>query len=322
MNAGRVFRRKVLLAALTPFVLLCDSRAIGLTQVHETEPYRPRVENEDIDYGTMALDLIFGSNYLSWYDGLDDKNGAGSYRVINWVNNGDFYAKKLGSDLHFTAALIQRSTWVTSNAGAMPSEPGLNSIWIDTIFRYAPEGSKWSGALVLSPGASTDFDHFDPRLLRLPVQLSARYAPSKELAFEFGVAYTPDFVRTPVLPLIGFDWTPDDAWEIKARFTSLTVVRKVASRTTVGAFVSYDEASWMIREKADYSQLSYATGTAGVEITQGFDLTDSNPATLSVAAGGTFGGDLSLYNPNGDDLRQSAQLEGGLFLRAGLKIRF
>lgn len=323
---GATLRRvptcKIALASLLVLSASPHLGAIGLTQVHETEPYRARAEDTRTDYGILALDLIFGSNYVSWYGGMHDKANGGDYAVYNWVNNGDFYAKRLGDDWHFTAALIQRSTWLSSDGATLPSYPGLNSIWIDNIFMHREKGSRWSQAVVLSPGASTDFEHFDWRLIRLPVQASATYEASPELSFEFGVAYTPDFVRTPVLPLFGVTWKPAEDWELKARFTTVTLTHRLASRTTLGVFASYDEASWMIGTKAEYAQVSYSAGTAGVEVTQGFDITDKTPAMLSLAVGGTFGDNVRLYNPNGDDLRDSVYLDGGIFLRAGLKIRF
>jgi len=321
MNFEPVFPRSAFLAA-APFLFCAAAQAIGLTQVHETEPYRPRENNPETNYGILALDLLFGSNYVSWYGGMADRHGNGSYRVTNWVNNGDFYTQALGADWHFTAALIQRSTWVTARNGAIASQPGLNSIWIDTIFVHRPADSKWSGAVVLSPGASTDFDHYDERLLRLPVQASVRYEASKTLAFELGIAYTPDFTEMPVLPLLGVTWNPADDWELKARFTSVTLTHRLASRTSLGAFVSYDEASWMIGERNDFGQLRYATGTAGLELSQGFDITEKTPATIRFAAGGTFGDSLRLYDPDGDVLRASSNMDGGVFLRAGLQIKF
>lgn len=315
--------RKTLLAAALLFAA-ADAGAIGLTQVNEARPYRQHEHTEaDDDWHILILDLFLGSNFVSWYGG-SHVEGVPDGRVsfTNWVNNGEFYNAVPGEDWVANAALVQRSSWLSSHGDSpLPSYTGLTGLWIDLTFRHHEENSPWSQAVVLSPGVSSDLTNVAGPMFRLPVQVSAQYRVDKNLAFELGVAYTPDFTRTPVLPLLGLEWNPTADWEVRYRLTTLTVTHHITPETSVGVFAAYDAASWMVGDKQNYGQLSFASANAGVEAVQKFRIHDVSGA-LHLALGGTFANETRLYDPDGSRLITGTQSDGGVFARVGLTLRF
>lgn len=315
--------RKTLVASAL-LLAAADAGAIGLTQVNEARPYKEHVPSDgDSDWRVLILDLFLGSNFVSWYGGSRVEGVAdGRISFTNWVNNGEFYNAAPGEDWHFNAALIQRSSWLSSHGDApLPSYTGLTGLWIDLTFRHHEENSPWSQAVVLSPGISSDVVNIAGPMFRLPVQLSAQYRVDKNLAFELGVAYTPDFVETPVLPLPGIEWNPTEDWEVRYRLTTLTVTHHLTAKTSIGAFAAYDAASWMVGEKAAYGQLSFTSANAGMEVVQKFRIHDV-PGALHLAVGGTFANEARLYDPDGSRLVTGTQSDGGIFARVGVTLKF
>lgn len=318
MSFGKTLLTTVLLVAAS------DAGAIGLTQANEARPYKERDSSAaDSDWRTMILDLFFGSNFVSWYGG-SRVEGVPDGRVsfTNWVNNGEFYNAVPGEDWHFNAALVQRSSWLSSHGDApLPSYTGLTGLWIDMTFRHHEENSPWSQAIVLSPGISSDIMTVAGPMFRLPAQISAQYRVNKNLAFELGVAYTPDFMQTPVLPLPGIEWNPAEDWAVRYRLTTLTVTHLLTSETSIGAFAAYDAASWMVGENANYGQLSFTSANAGVEAVQKFRI-HNLPGALHLAVGGTFANEARLYDPDGSRLITGTRSDSGVFARVGLTLKF
>jgi hypothetical protein len=315
--------RKALFASAFLFAA-AKAGAIGLTQVNEARPYKDHpASGADSDWRVLLLDLFFGSNFVSWYGGSHvDGVPDGRVSFTNWVNNGEFYNAAPAEDWHMNAALVQRSSWLSSHGDApLPSYSGLTGLWIDVTFRHHEEGSPWSQAVVLSPGISSDIMTVGGPMFRLPAQVSAQYRVDKNLAFELGVAYTPDFTQTPVLPLPGIEWNPAEDWEVHYRLTTLTVTHRITSRTSVGAFAAYDAASWMVGEKENYGQLSFTSANAGMEVVQKFRIHDV-PGALHLAVGGTFATEARLYDPDGSRLVTGTQSDGGVFARVGLTLKF
>jgi hypothetical protein len=315
--------RTLLLAAACLFAVT-DARAIGLTQVNEARPHREHEHSDaDDDWHILLLDLFLGSNFVSWYGGSHVEGVTdGRVSFTNWVNNGEFYNAVPGEDWNVNAALVQRSSWLSSHGDSpLPSYTGLTALWIDLTLRHHEKDSPWSQAVVLSPGISSDLANVAGPMFRLPVQMSAQYRVAKNLAFELGVAYTPDFTQTPLLPLPGIEWDPAEDWEVRYRLTTLTVTHHITPETSLGVFAAYDAASWLVGEKAGYGQLSFTSANAGVEAVQKFRIHDV-PGALHLAVGGTFANETRLYDADGSRLLTGTRSDGGVFARVGLTLRF
>lgn len=309
------------------FAALLSTRAlaVGLSQFDESSPYADHIPSLADEYKwRLAAGIVLGSNFVSYSGGTDTKAGDGRVGFTNWVNNGEFAHTDLGSeDWTYKGALVQRNSWISVHGdNPFPSYVGLTSVWVDNTFRHREKDSPWSQAVVLSPGVSSDFARFQAQVFRLPAQASTRYAFSEKFSVELGVNYCPDFVQTPVLPLPGFTWNPSADWELRYRFTTVNLVRRLAPGVTLGTFASYDSASWMVGDKKDYGQIAYSSATAGVEFVHGFHITDTLPGAVHLALGGTWAGAVRRYDASGDRLVDSLQLDPGYFARIGLVIRF
>lgn len=303
---------------------LAQSRAVGLSQSDEATPYADHIPTlADEHPWRLATGIVFGSNFVSYSGGMNTKEGSGRVGFTNWVNNGEFAHADLDESWTYKGALVQRNSWVSVHGDEpFPSLVGLTSVWIDNTFRRHEKGSPWSQAIVLSPGVSSDFAAFRAQVFRLPAQASVRYAFGEKFSVELGVNYSPDFVQTPVTPLPGFTWNPTEDWEIRYRFTTLNITRRLAPGVTLGAFASYQSASWEVGKNDNPGQVAYSAATAGVEFVHGFHITDTLPGAIHLALGGTFAGALRDYDGDASDLRDSLQLGAGYFARIGLVIRF
>lgn len=299
-----------------------QARAVGLSQSDEATPYADHIHSlADEHAWRLAAGIVFGSNFVAYSGGMENKEGTGRVGFTNWVNNGEFAHANLGESWTYKGALVQRTSWLSVHGDEpLPSQAGLTSVWIDNTFRHHEKDSPWSQAIVLSPGISSDFADFRAQDFRLPVQASVRYAFGEKLSVELGVNYSPDFVQTPVTPLPGFTWNPTEDWEIRYRFTTLNITRRLAPQVTLGAFASYQSASWEIGKNDNPGQLAYSAATAGVELVHGFRIMDTLPGSVHLAAGGAFAGSVRDYD--GSRLRDSLQLDSGYFARIGIVIRF
>ncbi len=298
--------------------------AIGLSTVDEASPFQPHVPTPaHQQLWRLATGIVLGSNYVSYSGAQQTKEDDGRVAFTNWVNNGEFAYADMGGDWSYKGALVQRNSWVSVHGdNRFPSYVGLTSIWIDNTFRYHRKDSPWTHAIVLSPGLSSDFKVFHGESLRLPVYAGSRYRLSSSLELELGITYAEDFVQAPVLPVLGFTFTPSENWELRYRFTTVEISRLLAPRTRFGAFVSYDSASWVVGKEDEHGLLAYSAATAGLELTHGFDLSETLPAWVSFAAGSSWGGSVRRYDIDGSKLLDSLQLDPGYFLRFGLVIRF
>lgn len=312
------------LALFSLAALASHASAHGLTQVNEARPFRePRHQVDTANWKPVVLDLFLGSNFVSAYSGSNIEGvEGGSMNFLNWVNGGTFYREKPDEDWLINAAFIQRSSWFSSKgANPMPSYAGLTSLWVDLALVYNDKGSPWSYALVVSPGLSSDFKNVTPRMMRLPARASFQYQFDKTFSFELGVIYTPDFVNTPVLPLVGFVWMPNENWEIRYLLTTVTIQRHLSKDTTVGLFAAYDSASWMVGDSDAYNQFAFTSGNAGFEASQRISLFDV-PGHVHFALGATFGNEARRYTPSGNDTIASVRSDSGLFTRIGLTLEF
>lgn len=312
------------LALLAACLLCARASAIGLSSPDEAAPFADHVPSPaDQEMWRLATGIVFGSNFVSYSGGQPTKEGDGRVGFTNWVNNGEFAHAELGEDWTYKGALVQRNSWVSVHGeNPFPSYVGLTSVWVDNTFRHHSPGSPWRHAVVISPGISSDFARFHAQSLRVGTYAGSRCRISPSLELELGLAYSADFAQMPVLPVPGFTWTPDENWELRYRLTTLELSRKLAPRTRVGAFASYDSASWMVGKGDEYGLLAYSAATAGMEFSQGFDLSETLPASISLAAGGSWAGSLRRYDHDASSLRDSLQLDAGYFLRFGLVIRF
>jgi hypothetical protein len=313
-------------ASVFAFALLPlnQARATGLSQSDEATPYDGHIPTlADQHPWRLATGIVFGSNFVAYSGGMNTKEGNGRVGFTNWVNNGEFAHANLDESWTYKGALVQRTSWISVHGDEpFPSYVGLTSVWIDNTFRHQEKGSPWAQAIVLSPGVSSDFADFRSQAFRLPVQASVRYAFSGKFSLELGVNYSPDFVQTPVTPLPGFNWNPTEDWEIRYRFTTLNIIRRLAPEVTLGVFASYQSASWEVGKNDNPGQVAYSAATAGVEFVHGFHITDTLPGAVHLAIGGTFAGAVCEYDGDGSDRRDSLQLDSGYFARIGLVIRF
>lgn len=129
-------------------------------------------------------------------------------------------------------------------------QTGVSFTWLKTL------SPRWKATTIVSPSVRSDFQTSDDavRVFGLGM-LTYRYIP-ETLDLSFGAVYL-DRDDIPLLPVLGFNWTPTPQWQIDINFPRPRIARRVAKRGGVSESWIYTAVglggnTWAV-ERADGS---------------------------------------------------------------------
>lgn len=146
--------------------------------------------------------------------------------------------------------------------------------------------SAWTAALFARPGFYSDFKQLGSRSLNMPVLVSVRYAPRRELAWTFALSLNP-FAKNPALPVIGVRWEFAPEWDFALGFPRTGLTWHATDGLALRADASFQGGSYRITHPPPTAPVLDGTLVDYREIRAGFglDFQLSQASTLSLDAG-------------------------------------
>jgi hypothetical protein len=161
-----------------------------------------------------ADDLSHGVARMQWsHQGEADVEGGGTMKYDRLMLQTSFgKPQHVISGLHVIPTM--RYTWTDL---ALPGTPinqfnALHQLELPlTMFRKF-EGTPWTFNGNITPGLASDFEDINGDDFYVEARFGGDYKFSDTFTLNFGLAYTRVTGHPGVIPFVGFDWRPSDAW--------------------------------------------------------------------------------------------------------------
>jgi hypothetical protein len=156
---------------------------------------------------------------FTFLGGMDIKTGPGEVESYSLAAQSPLGKPiRLGGHGLLTVGLAYEATSLQIDgtpAGFPLPDADLHHFELPLIARWQRPGSPWSITAGLSPGLATDFDHIDDDDFYLGGRLVFQRTINEHFKLGFGAAVIRSLGSDAVIPAIGFEWRPTDAWQIE-----------------------------------------------------------------------------------------------------------
>lgn len=200
-------------------------------------------------------------------------------------------------------------------AGFPLFDSDLHELSFPILVRHELEGSPWSLRGALTPGIATDFGHIDGDDFFLGGRLGFERVVNERFKFGIGAAVIRNLGNESLLPALGLQWRPSEAWLVDLAGPFLSV------------WWQPDEA-WLVRFGAGPSGGVWNTGWNGLSrdlsmssylVGAGFETRLNDGLWFTVNAGVSLGNHLELGTTGGLTTFKTG-LDEGLFISFGLRL--
>jgi hypothetical protein len=121
-------------------------------------------------------------------------------------------------------------------------------------------GDKWQALLVALPKLSSDFKDISSEDFQYGGILLFTYTKNIKLKYKVGMYYNQEFWGPFIVPLLGFDWQPNDRWDIFGSLPiSATASYHLTEKFNTGLYFQAPTSSYRLSENDRSAYLARAT---------------------------------------------------------------
>lgn len=121
-------------------------------------------------------------------------------------------------------------------------------------------GKKWQVLGVVIPKVSSDFKDISSEDLQCGGLLLFTYIKNEKLKYKVGVYYNQEYWGPFIVPILGFDWQPNDKWDIFGSIPiSATVSYHLTKKINTGFYFQAPTSSYRLSEKDNSMYLARTT---------------------------------------------------------------
>lgn len=267
--------------------------------------------------------LVPGDNrYSCWFPmGIEGQEGRVNIQQYQWrgqigriLEVGKF---SLGADARLN------STWLGYSGVDAPftGARNLRILQSEVELRYAVS-PEWSVEGVVIPGISSSWGDWGSEYFMVGARAGVRYMTRSGLGVWGGVAYMPFNVGSGLLPYIGFMWNGLPGWRTSLIGPRAQVMREIGDSLSVGLVAGFQGNNWLIRESGWTQRLEYKSFVTGPQVEWDPEIFDNIQTKFQVMIGWSFANKLHAYSRDGDTKQAGFRLDDGVFLQAGVSVKF
>lgn len=185
--------------------------------------------------------------------------------------------------------------------GAPDLEDTLHNISFPNYLIWQ-QNDRWFHSLVVTPGIQSNFDSFDSRDFFLSFAAGSAYRVNDDLLVGAAV-YGSNLTNDPFFILgAGFIWTPGDDWLVSYYGPRFVVRRDLGDNDSIAFEAAWNGGEWSIQSFNLDTRLDYSSYRAGLRYRHRLQ----GELWFDIAAGFTFGNEITLVSPGGRDLFPTA----------------
>ncbi len=291
--------------------------------------------------GLMLASVAYATHDTSWRYSLPDSGLAPSYVSFTAISQmGERHGgSKLGmqtyeltlplsdprktgfGDWMINAQLDMRLTQLDAEGSLVLEHEEMVSASLPvTLLRYYGSGNRLS--ITLAPAVASDFGGTN-RYFDVVGGSTYTVKHSDTFSYTVGFGVSPRFASYAVVPMFGFNWQPDEQWEVSLRFYRLAAMYKVNERTAIGPFIGGYNHAWMVNTPAGDKIFRFRSLVAGITGEYDFSAPGQRKRVITASLGSTLASSAQFCNRNAakDDV-QTHHYKPGVFFSLGLDFRF
>lgn len=277
----------------------------------------------------------------TWQYSLPDSGVAPSYAAVTAISQmGERHGgSKLGlqsfeltlplsdprkthyGDWHINAQFDMRFTLLDAEGNLALEHDEMYSASLPlTLIHSDKAGNRVS--VTVAPAVASDFGGTN-RFFDMVGGATYTVKHSDTLSYTVGLGVSPRFATHAVVPMVGFSWQANDAWEVSLRFYKLSAMYKVNERVTVGPFLSGYNHSWMVTTRHGDNILRFRSLVAGVTGEYDFSSAGQRKRIITASVGSTLATTAQFCERTADkDAIESHHYKPGIYLSVGVDFRF
>lgn len=146
---------------------------------------------------------------------------------------------------------------------------------------------------------------------------------SEHFNYSLGLAASPRFAEYLVLPMVRFEWTPNERWSVDLNMYELRALYHATNRLAVGPFMSARGGVWAVETERGARMLRVRSLVAGVTMEYDFSQPGQTKRVITAALGSPITSHAQFCNRTaGKDAYESHHYKPGLYIAVGVDFRF
>lgn len=224
-------------------------------------------------------------------------------------------------DWYINAQLDLRLTLLNAEGHLHPEHDEMYSGSLPvTMIRNFASGNRLS--ITVAPAVASDFGGTN-RFFDVVGGSTYTVKHSDSLSYTVGMGISPRFASHAVVPMVGFSWQPNEAWDVSLRFYKLSAMYKVNERLSVGPFLSGYNHSWMVNTERGDKIFRFRSLVAGVTGEYDFSRAGQRKRIITASVGSTLASVAQFCDRTADkDPIESHHYKPGIYLSVGVDFRF
>ncbi len=222
---------------------------------------------------------------------------------------------------HLDVKATARLTWINTSGDDVLDEDDLYTIGVRAALAHSV-GSASQFQLGVTPQVSTDFDVMTHDNFYWGGYVAFSSKAGDAFRYTVGVAYMPDYYRSPLLPLLSLQWRYNPSWELRVMASRVSAVCVAHERFQWGPFFQWNSGAWTVQRYGQTRQFRMTNCIAGVGATYDLKLDTGTTISLLGDLGGTFYNTFRVRDRDGDHTLEKYRAHPGLYARVGVQVAF
>ncbi len=279
---------------------------------------------------------------VAWHYGMPDTGLLPSYGRFEWFTrmgerhggNSELSMQSYGISVPFldprktgwgeTMVNLQFDAKVTIlNTGGsldLANEEMYNFALPITFITPMPNGRRWTYGL--APEVASDSDAAE-KGFDLAAYAFYTVKQSEHFTYSLGLAASPRFAEYGVLPMMRFEWTPNDRWTVSLAGYQLQALYHATDRLSFGPFLASRGGIWSVGTERGDRIFRVRSLVAGAMFEYDFSRPGQTKRIITAAVGSTLTTNAQFLERNGrKDAYDNHHYKPALYISAGVDFRF